>query len=170
MQTVHKSFFSFFFALFSLKKKKEKIIVMQLFHLKKGSKSVSPLKWSSFKSTKIFLMKSQASFIKSDCVYIKSCFRGHRLGRLLSIQLFLLLSFPLYPLPSKSGKRMQNPNPGSACFRELTKALKWASVGIQHDCAFERLKSGDAFHQSGFLYSLRHWFGMEWIGTNTNQC
>lgn len=76
-------------------------------------------------------------------VYIKSFFARQRLGRSLSIQLFsLLFFFSILSAFRSERKDALVKNPGSVCFGDLSKALKLASVGIEPDCACERLKSG----------------------------
>lgn len=100
--------------------------------------------------------------------YVKSCFVGQRLGRLLFIQLFLLLFFFL---PSAFKVRQKDAlvqNPGSAFFREPSKALKLASVGIQPNCVCERLKSGEMHLSMVGFYKLSG-IDLEWNGLAQRQ-
>lgn len=91
------------------------------------------------------------------------------MGRLLFIQLFLLPFFFLYPLPSKSVKKMLLcRTQGLRFFRELSKALKLASVGIQPDCVCERLKSGEMHLSRVGFYKLSG-IDLEWNGLAQRQ-
>jgi len=89
----------------------------------------------------------------------KVLFWEAKIGQIALYSVVFIAVFPTIPSAFKvrqkdAGKTMQKP--GSVCFRELSKALKLAPVGIQPDCAFERLKSGDEFFFSPAWVFIRH--------------
>lgn len=75
---------------------------------------------------------------------MKFCFVRQRLGRFFSIP-------SAFKIERKDALVK---NRGSVCFEKLSKALKLASVGIEPDCACERLKSGEMHLSRVGFYKL----------------
>lgn len=114
------------------------------------------------KTTKTsYLMKSHSYFIKSDCDIRKVLFWRAKIT--LYSTVFIAV---LFPRPSAFKGRQKDAlvqNPGSTFFRELSKALKLASVGIQPGCVCERLKSGETHLSRVGFYKLSG-IDLEWNG------
>lgn len=74
---------------------------------------------------------------------------------------FIAVLFPILSAFKGRQKDALVQNPGSAFFRELSKALKLASVGIQPDCVCERLKSREMHLSNVGFYKLSG-IDLEW--------